>query len=225
MPFPVAATALSRRQLLGLVGVGTVGAAATLLTGCSVGPTSDQTSGNASCVSRASLESHRTLSGLPLVYEVTQKRAAFSFDGGFFTQLGAWLTSYTEASGLAAPDQVWNYGGWINGGSSCDSWHNSGRALDLGRLRLEGGDFVSCRYDQWRSESGAALEQRLRQYWALAASLHLHFAYVLTYLYNDQHANHIHVDNGRSGEGPPRFSSRSRVQVQAVQAVCQHVWS
>jgi hypothetical protein len=214
-------SALSRRRLLGLAAAGS---AVVWLPGCSSALSSDRPSASASCVPRRNLESHRTVAGRPLVYEVSQRRAAFSFESGFFGQVGDWLEDYTETSGLARPDQVWSYGGWTDGGSACDSWHNAGRAFDLGRLRLEGGDFVSCRYDRWQSSSGATLERSLRQYWALAASLHLHFAYVLTYLYNTQHHNHIHFDNGRSGAEPPTLSTRSRVQVQAVQAICTYLW-
>jgi hypothetical protein len=47
---------------------------------------------------------------------------------------------------------------------------------------------------------------------------------VLTYLYNAQHHNHIHLDNGRSGTEPSTFSSRSPAQVQAVQGILTHLW-
>lgn len=124
----------------------------------------------------------------------------------------------------ARPEEVWTYGSWTDGGSACDSWHHSGRAFDVARVVLVDGSVVSCRYDQWRTRSGARLEDARRRYWALAASLHLRFAYVLTYLYDDQHANHIHVDNSRSGNGDSTFSPRSTVQVQAVQALCTYLW-
>jgi hypothetical protein len=226
MPSPHDPRRLGRRELLGLVGAGATGA---LLAGCSTGGVggsrgADQPRQRAYCVARSTLERTDRLAGLPLVYEVSQRRSSFSFEPGFLGQLEGWLDSYSEASGLARPDQVWSYGGWTDGGTSCDSWHNAGRAFDLARLRLAGGDFVSCRYDRWGSETGATLEQARRQYWALAASLHLHFAYVLTYLYNAQHHNHIHLDNGRSGDQLSSFSTRSRVQVQAVQAICTYLW-
>ena len=220
---------LNRRHLLGLA----VGGAAAVLSGCSTvltgstgstGGVGSRSSGGASCVPRSSMDSHRTLAGLPLVYEIGRRRSSFDFEPDFYGQLEGWLTSYADVSGLAAPDQVWTYGAWTNGGGSCDSWHNAGRAFDLARLRLRGGAFVSCRYDLWKSETGRGLDRSLRQYWALAASLHLHFAYVLTYLYNARHHNHIHVDNSRSGAGRSTLSTRSPTQVQAVQAICTHLW-
>jgi hypothetical protein len=48
---------------------------------------------------------------------------------------------------------------------------------------------------------------------------------VLTYLYNARHANHIHLDNGRSGQELSTLSIRSRVQVQAVQAMLTYLWA
>ena len=84
---------------------------------------------------------------------------------------------------------------------------------------------VSCRYDQWRTAPAAELEATRRAYWAVAAGLHLRFAYVLTYLYDAQHANHIHLDNGRSGPDLSTFRTRSRVQVQAVQAMLTYLWA
>jgi Extensin-like protein C-terminus len=217
--------ALSRRRLLGLGGALAVSAVAG---GCSA---TGQDSGGlglggregATCVPRSSLDSHRTLAGLPLVYEVDRRRTAFRFDGAFFTQLESWAGDLAEVL-PSRPQELSTYGSWTDGGSACDSWHNAGRALDVARLTLADGSAVSCRYDQWRSLGGIPLEEARRRYWALAAGLHQRFAYVLTYLYNAQHANHIHVDNGRSGPGGSAFSSRSAVQVQAVQALCTYLW-
>ncbi len=216
---------MSRRGLLGLAGAG----AATILLGGCTPATRDPAADNPPatpdrCVSRGSLDEHGTLAKLPLVYEISQERASFAFDGGFHTQLGDWLGGYRERSGLTAPDQVWTYGAYVAGGSDCSSWHAAGRAFDLARLRLRGGDFVSCRYDRWRSTTGAERQRAQRRYWALAASLHLDFAYVLTYLYNATHANHIHIDNGRSGRGRSTLSTSSPSQLQAVQAICTHLW-
>jgi len=214
---------VSRRRLLGLAGAGTLAA---LLPACGTdGAVRDSPFARAYCVPRSTLDAHRELDGLPLVYEVDERRSSFSFEAGFYSSLAGWLQSYRRATGTPQPDQVWSYGAWTDGGSACDSWHNAGRAFDLARLRLEGGGFVSCRYDQWQQSTGAARERALRQYWALAASLHLDFAYVLTYLYNAAHHNHIHIDNGRSGGQPSTLSTRSQVQLQAVQAICRYLWN
>lgn len=215
---------MNRRQLLGLAGLSSAGV---LVAGCSRSTDSSGSGGSDTpdhCVARSTLAEHTTLGKRPLVYEVSQQRESFAFEAGFHIRLGRWLDAYRAASGLPAPDQVWTYGAWVDGGSDCSSWHAAGRAFDLSRLRLAGGNFVSCRYDRWRSSSGDDLERALGRYWSLAASLHHDFAYVLTYEYNATHANHIHVDNGRSGSGLSRLSTSSTSQLQAVQAICTHLW-
>ncbi len=217
---------LTRRGLLGL-GVGLTAVAAGV-SGC----TADDGGGPAlpglrreqpTCVRRSSLPRYTRLADLPLVYEVNRRRTAFSVDEGFAGQLETWLTDLRELTGWPLR-QVWTYGTWTDGGTACSSWHDAGRAFDLARLRLEDGSDVSCRYDLWRDTSGRELATARRTYWAVAASAHLHFAYVLTYLYNATHHNHIHLDNGRSGTGRSTFSSRSPAQVQAVQGTLTHLW-
>jgi hypothetical protein len=213
---------MDRRRLLALGGL--TGAA--LLGGCSL-PQSFY--GGAAerpfCVARASLDPHRRMDGVPLVYEVNRSASRFFFEPGFFAQVQAWLAFYRALPGIGEVDQVWTYGSWIDGGSRCDSWHHAGRAFDLARLLNAGRTVVSCRYDQWRLASGGELDAAQRSYWRLAAGLHLHFAHVLTYLYDGAHHNHIHLDNGRSGSDLSTLSTRSRVQVQAVQAICRYVWA
>lgn len=208
---------LTRRGLLRLA---LSGATSAFLTACSGGipiPGREQ----AVCVPRGRLVRHTSLAGLPLVYEVNRRRTAFWFEPGFAAQLGTWLADLRGA-GLEA-NELWAYGAWTDGNGRCRSWHNSGRAFDVARVRVRNG-FVSCRYDQWRTATGSELSQALRNYWALAASLHGHFAYVVTYVYDAEHHNHIHVDNGRSGTGRSEFDPGSITQVQAVQAIATYVW-
>ncbi|QDP95776.1 hypothetical protein FOE78_07585 [Microlunatus elymi] len=208
---------LRRRTLLAL-GLGTIAAG---VAGCSTGGGS---SPSAYCVSTGQVGRHSRLGNARLVYDISGKPTSFRFDGGFYDQLVRWLSDYRELSGTKPPDQVWTYGSWLDGEPNCDSWHDAGRAFDLSRLVAGNEVLVSCRYDLWRNYTGARLQYFRSRYWALAASLHLHFAYVLTYLYNSTHHNHIHIDNGRSGDQLSTFSKRSPSQVQAVQGMLNHVW-
>ncbi len=215
---------VSRRQLLGWAGGAAAGAA---LAGCSLdGPAPARE--RVSCVARGALSRHLRLAGLPLVYEVSGQGHAFWFDEDFADRLADWLADLREA-GLRA-QRLWTYGAWTdgraeqNGDGGCRSWHHAGRAFDLARIELAGGRFVSCRYDQWRGQTGTALRRAQREYWALAGSLHRRFAYVVTYPYNADHHNHIHIDNARSGRGPSAFDPGSPTQVQAIQAISSHVW-
>jgi hypothetical protein len=213
---------LSRRDLLtGLTALGVLGSAG-VLGGCTVpGPVGGR---RAYCVDRATLPPFRGLNGIPVHYEIDGTAQAFHYDSGFHGQLENWLADWGDTSGLPAPTRIDSYGAWVDGSPNCDSWHNAGRAFDLARLRVDGRTQISCREDLWAGESTASQIRLRRGYWALAAHLHIHFAYVLTYLYDDRHRNHIHVDNGRSGSGLSSFRSGSRVQVQAVQATVRYLW-
>lgn len=229
MPPSPAVGRVTRRGLLGLGASLALSSAA----GCTVGGAGSGSGDDglsppfsrerASCVPRGSLEEHRSLAGAPLIYEPSDGESSFWFEAGFYAALDAWATSLAEGRG-SRPVRWFTYGSWTNGGSRCDSWHNSGRAFDLARVRLADETTVSCRYDQWRSGRPAELVRSQRAYWSLAAGLHQRFSYVLTYLYDASHANHIHVDNGRSGAAMSALSTRSQVQVQAVQAICTYLW-
>lgn len=177
-------------------------------------------------VARDELDRFTTLAGARLTYEVDEAPTVLFMESGFAQRLDRSLRSHWVAAGWGAPASVSSYGTWVAPrGRARPSWHHEGRAFDVGRVLGGGGStLISCRYDLWRSQSGAARAAAERAYWRLAATLHRDFAYVLTYLYDDAHANHIHVDDGLSGDGPSRFRAGSRVQVQAVQAMCTHVW-
>jgi hypothetical protein len=155
------------------------------------------------------------------VYEVSGRRARYYVTAEFGRRLDAWLALHELHTGQRV-DTVRSYGGWVPGKPS--SWHTAGEAFDLARVRTGATDLVSLRYDVWQDAPARELRTRLRAYWRLAAGLHHEFADVLTYLYDGAHANHIHVDIGRFGAERPRLIRRSRVQAQAVQAMCRHVW-
>lgn len=208
---------LSRRSLFAIGLAGTAAA----VTGCSG---NQQPAPEPYCVSRAKLTQHGSLGNARLIYDINRQPTNFWFNAGFYGQLGNWLADYLKLSGTDRPDQIWTYGSWLDGQPDCDSWHDAGRAFDLSRLVTGGAVQVSCRYDIWSTYSGARLQYFRNRYWALAASLHLHFEYVLTYLYNQTHHNHIHIDNGRSGDQLSSFDEDSVSQVQAVQAMLTHLW-
>lgn len=229
---PGTAASLTRRTLMaGLARGGAVVLGGGLLVGgvgaCTMsGPRSGENPlervprERASCVPAARMESYERLGSARLRYEVNETFTPVRIEPGFAAQLEAWLAEWNDLTG-AAPQVLSNYGAWIGNDGSCDSWHHAGRAFDFAQLRADGAPVVSCREDLW---GGDPSPEQVRGYWALAASLHLHFAYVLTYLYDEAHANHIHVDNGRSGADMSVFTGTSRVQNEAVQAICTHLW-
>lgn len=176
-------------------------------------PGGDDDSGR--CRTPASLTDFSTVGTGALGYEVDRAATSMQADPSLLERLELWAADWAELSGLGTIQEVWSYGAYVD---KCSSFHQAGRAFDFAEVVHEGGS-VSCRYDTWNPGTAA----QLRDYWRLAASLHLHFAYTLTYLYNEQHHNHIHVDNSVSGEDLSTFSSRSGVQVQLVQSALRHV--
>jgi hypothetical protein len=173
-------------------------------------------------VARAGLTSRMGVGPARHVYEVSGRPATLYVTEAFGARLDRWIALHRRHVGQA-PDELRSYGAWV-GSASATSWHRSGEALDLAGLRAGGRDLTSLRYDQWRDAPAPELRRRLALYWRTAAGLHHEFADVLTYLFDDAHVNHIHVDVGRFGAEQPRLIPRSRAQVQAVQAMCRHVW-
>lgn len=175
-------------------------------------------------VVRASqLTSYRQLAGSQLRYEVDNVPARFPMDAAFASQLDASLRSHWQARRWGVPGQLSCLGTHRQApAEQASSWHHAGRAFDLAAVRTTAGrDLVSCRFDRWGNGPDHAAQAGA--YWRIAATLHRDFAYVLTYLYDSAHHDHIHLDNGLSGSERSRFT-RSRVQVQAVQAICTYVW-
>ncbi|WP_052460008.1 extensin family protein [Tessaracoccus massiliensis] len=157
------------------------------------------------CREPEALVAFDTLGGAPLRYEITGTEQSFSADPAFVEQLQAWAADWTAVSGLGPLAAVSTYGAHVD---KCGSWHAAGRAFDFGVLTHADGTEVSCRYDLYGDDPA-----RLRLYWRLAASVAKHFNYTLTYRYNEQHHNHIHIDNGVSGYEPFGFNGGSRTHV------------
>ena len=167
------------------------------------------------------LQARRRIGRAAYAYEITGRQATYYVTEPFGARLDRWLALHRAHVGQV-PDEVRSYGAWVRGAST--SWHSSGEAIDIARLRADRRDLVSLRQDEWRDAPATELRRRLALYWRTAAGLHHEFADVLTYLFDAAHANHIHVDIGRFGPQQPRLIRRSDAQVQAVQAMCRHVW-
>ena len=172
-------------------------------------------------VDYSELQSRRAIGTAAYAYEVNERRSAYYVTAPFGQRLDRWIALHRKHIGQS-PDEVHSFGAWVRGSST--SWHSSGEAIDIARLRADGKDLTSLRHDLWSDAPAAELRRRLALYWRTAAGLHHEFADVLTYLFDSAHANHIHADIGRFGPELPRLIRRSNAQVQAVQAMCRHVW-
>lgn len=176
-------------------------------------------------VPRASMSVFTGLAGSRFYYEVTGSPTRLAIEPAFANLLDASLRDHWTAAGWGIPARLSSYGTWIQADGDATSWHHEGRAFDVGEVRASDGRvLMTCRYDRWGAQSAPRRAGHERNYWRFAATLHRDFAHVLTYLFDEAHHNHIHVDNGRSGSGRSSFRPGSRVQVQAVQAMCRHVW-
>lgn len=199
-----------------------LGAAALPLAGCGLinREGSDAQSTNEpngrSCRAPDELVSFAKLQGAPLSYEITGTKQAFRADPRFVQLLNTWAKDWAKLSGLGAITGISTYGAYVD---KCPSMHAAGRAFDFAVLSHKKGR-VSCRGDLWGDDA-----KRLRSYWRLAASLAAHFTYTLTLAYNEQHLNHIHVDNEVSGYDPPRFDADSRAQCLVVQNIATRIFT
>lgn len=176
--------------------------------------------------------SHSEILDQPTYYEVSRAPASFNYNATLYSRLETWLTFFFAHTPVdwTRPGQVWTYGCYVDRNDGCTSYHNYGRAFDLSGIYATDPhngvqrQVFSARYDQWRSLTGAALIDIRKRYWATAASCNYHFKYVLTYFYNSDHYNHIHVDNSVSGSGNSTFTTGTSSQVQCVQAQITYVW-
>ena len=179
-------------------------------------PSFDDGTRPVTCRTPEALTSFSTLGGAPLRYEITGTQQSFNADPRFIEKLEMWAADWVSVSGLGPLAAVSTYGAHVD---KCGSWHAAGRAFDVGVLTHADGTEVSCRFDTWGEDPA-----RLRLYWRLAASLAKHFNYTLTYRFDAQHHNHIHIDNGASGYEPFGFNEDSGSHVALVQGVLRWVF-
>lgn len=118
------------------------------------------------------------------------------YDSTFYSRMETWAAFYytNTPTNWTGPGQLFSYGAYVSKSGA----HGQGRGFDLSRIYLKVSDIgtrvFNGRYDEWRSLTGSSLTMTRKYYWAGAASLHYHFRNVLTYLYNSDHWNHIHID-------------------------------
>jgi hypothetical protein len=202
---------LSRRSVFkGLAAVGATAAA----TGLAVGVGSP---------AQAALVSHNEISGVPTYYVGNGVQTWFSWDPTFYSTMEVWLNSFNaEPMPLGRFTRIWSDGVYVNK----PGYHGSGRAIDLHYFDTAGTSRAfNADYGVWRNWTGTSLTDVRKRYWAIASSLHFYFTYVLTYLYNQEHWTHIHVDDGVSRGSGTRFDTGLSTQVHHVQAVCTYIWN
>src|SRR6266404_1105504 len=128
----------------------------------------------------------------------------FNCTTGFLQKLENCFEELFTVSPLSRAEIITSAGAFVEK----PGFHGLGRAFDLDALFWSGRDFITLRFPT---------DQRF--YLGVEAVLRKHFGTVLNYLYNSDHHDHLHVDDG-SEVGFVR-SSTSRVFF--VQAGLTHV--
>ncbi|MFC7490450.1 MULTISPECIES: hypothetical protein [unclassified Knoellia] len=224
---------IDRRAVLNLGGLTAAGFAAVAATPAyarprGTGPVGDErrsaAGALAACVTETTMPYQSTINSAALAYEPTSAAASFRFNTTMHSRLKVWQSFWDANTPYPAMDRIDSYGAYVDRGDGCVSLHNYGRAFDIASAWTGGTRHFSARYDTWKAWTGTELTGVRVQYWAAAASLHMHFEHTLTYLYNTAHHNHFHVDNSRSGAGLSVLS-KSGTQTYSIQAMLNYVWA
>lgn len=224
---------LNRRAVLNLGGLTAAGFAAIASTPAyadprGTGPVGDEYARGtgalaAACVTETTMPYQNTINSAALHYEPTSAAASFRFNTTMHSRLKVWQTFWDANTPYPVMNRIDSYGAYVNRNDGCVSLHNYGRAFDIASAWTSGTRHFTARYDTWKTWTGTDLTNVRIQYWAAAASLHMHFEHTLTYLYNTAHHNHFHVDNSRSGSGLSVLS-KSGTQTYSIQAMLKYVW-
>jgi len=162
-----------------------------------------------------SLESISKLDGVPLFFArgVEPRPQTFSVDPHFRDVLVRTVRSVRARAPESFGDlvRITSAGIFVNK----PGMHGVGRACDHDAWTFAQVDIRPIRQDH----AAESLSRRMR-YWALAALIRSHSAFVLHGQYNVAHRDHIHQDNG----GSRSFSTSSEATVKLVQAICNVIF-
>ncbi|WP_157592623.1 hypothetical protein [Solirubrobacter soli] len=156
------------------------------------------------------------LDGVPLFYARgpgAPAQHSFAFDPTFHDECVAIIRSVR----FRVPDSYGKLKRITTAGTfvAKDLMHGKARAMDHDRWQFENIDIHPFKGDHASSDI-----KRRRRYWALAAIMRSHSAYLLHGEYNAPHRDHLHSDNG--GSFP--FDTGSEATVKLVQAICKHIF-
>lgn len=155
------------------------------------------------------------LDGVPLFYArgVTPRQQTFSIEAGYRDVLLDTIHSVRARAprSFGALTRITTAGTFVAG----DMMHGLARAFDHDTWTFEHLDI-----NPFKEDHKSPKLARRQRYWALAAIMRSHSAYVLHGLYNADHHDHIHQDNG----GTRPFSTGSEATVKLVQAICNDIY-
>jgi hypothetical protein len=158
------------------------------------------------------MTSFSSLAGVPVnyarepvaAYGTRGRPHTFNCTTGFLQKLESCFDELFTVSPLGRAEIITSAGALVEK----PGFHGLGRAFDLDALFWPGRDFITLRFP---------IDQKF--YLGVEAVLRKHFGTVLNYLYNADHHDHLHVDDG-SEVG---FVKSSTSRVFFVQAALTHV--
>lgn len=155
------------------------------------------------------------LDGVPLFFArgVEPRPQTFSVD----TQFREVLSRTVKTVRTRAPESFGDLAKITSAGVLVNKpgMHGLGRAFDHDAWTFAKVDIRPIRQDH-----AAESLNRRRRYWALAALMRSHSAFVLHGEFNAAHRDHIHQDNG----GSRPFTTSSEATVKLVQAICNVIF-
>jgi hypothetical protein len=155
------------------------------------------------------------LDGVPLFFArgVPPRPQSFSIESGFRDV----LTRTVKSVRSRAPESFGDLVRITSAGALVQKagMHGKGRAFDHDAWKFEQLEILPIKRDHIANSLA-----RRQRYWALAAIMRSHSAFVLHGHFNRAHEDHIHQDNG----GTSPFSTTSDTTVKLAQAICNHIF-
>ena len=182
---------------------------------CLPGPDAADTPSFAAAAAVSGLISVDQLDGVPLFYERAiphPEHRHFSFDPTFRDECVAVIRSvkHRVPDSYGALKRITTAGTFVNKPGQ----HGLGRAMDHDRWTFEHVAINPIEHDHTRAAPPSA-----RRYWALAAIMRSHSAFLLHGHFNDAHATTCTTTMAAR----PAFSTTSEATVKLVQAICKHI--
>lgn len=173
-------------------------------------------SGSTTCGMRTP-KTFDAIDGVPIKYGSpgNYARRAVKSEQSFYNKLKDWVIALRPMSATYGGPELSDLR-WIGhaGAYVCKpGCHGLGRALDVNRIQWNG-----MTADMFGGDHASADRSVRRRYLAVDASCRRFFKYTLDAWYNDQHENHIHVDD----HAAPILSKASTSDTGFVQAVCNN---
>lgn len=167
----------------------------------------------APAVAAPSLVSFSSLNGTPVYYGLETSARTWYATSAFKDACDQWMATlklWSQNAGYGAVSNVGSAGFYVDKAGQ----HGAGTAMDLSVVRWSTGQVSSMLAGDHDSSDAATR----RRYYGVAASLRVHFRYVLDGYYDAAHRNHFHADF--AGLPYRRLLRSSRADTVFCQAVC-----